>query len=346
MKSFKDISLNITEEEYRADPALSYSTLARYEREGFDKLDKLFEKIDTPSLTFGSMVDSIITGGMEEFNDRFLVADYPKGLSDTLIQIANILFTRYKDTYSNVSDIPDNILADIGKQCDFWANDKYANHRVKLIKEGCSEYYNLLYLSGDKKIVSSEDYKDVLACVDVLKNSDATKYFFKEDNPFDNIERCYQLKFKATLNEVDYRCMADLLLINHDGKYVIPIDLKTSGKAEYNFHKSFVQWMYQIQARLYWRIIRDNMNKDDYFKDFKLFDYKFIVVNRNTLTPMVWEFKDTTALGELHYGKDIIMRDPEVIGKELNYYLTNKPSVPIGILKDGTNDLRKWLNTL
>ena len=75
MRSLKDISWNISEEDYRKDPALSYSTLARFNREGFNNLNKLFDKIETPSLTFGSAVDSIITGGMEEFNERFIVAD-------------------------------------------------------------------------------------------------------------------------------------------------------------------------------------------------------------------------------------------------------------------------------
>ena len=68
MRSLKDISWNISEEDYRKDPALSYSTLARFNRERFNNLNKLFDKIETPSLTFGSAVDSIITGGMEEFN--------------------------------------------------------------------------------------------------------------------------------------------------------------------------------------------------------------------------------------------------------------------------------------
>ena len=68
-KSLKDISWDVTEEVYREDPALSYSTLARYEREGFNNLSKLFNRIETPSLTFGSAVDSIITGGQEEFDD-------------------------------------------------------------------------------------------------------------------------------------------------------------------------------------------------------------------------------------------------------------------------------------
>ena len=40
-KELKDISWQVDESTYRADPALSYSTLAKFEREGFNKLDHL-----------------------------------------------------------------------------------------------------------------------------------------------------------------------------------------------------------------------------------------------------------------------------------------------------------------
>lgn len=103
-----------------------------------------------------------------------------------------------------------------------------------------------------------------------------------------------------------------------------------------------------IQARLYWSIIRQNMDKDEYFKDFKLLDYDFIVVNKRTLTPLVWNCPFTQAQGTLRFGKSdqIEMRSPFEIGKELNSYLTSRPKVPRGISDTGTNDLREWLNTL
>lgn len=41
------------------------------------------------------------------------------------------------------------------------------------------------------------------------------------------------------------------------------------------------------------------MDKDEYFKDFKLLDYDFIVVNRKTLTPLVWACPFTQSTGTL-----------------------------------------------
>ena len=102
-KSLRDISWQVTEPEYRADPALSYSTLSRYEREGFNNLDKLFERIESPSLTFGSAVDTLLTGSEEEFNEQFFVAQLDNPLSDTLIIITKKLFDTWKDVVGKKS---------------------------------------------------------------------------------------------------------------------------------------------------------------------------------------------------------------------------------------------------
>ena len=348
IKSLKEISWQVDEETYREDKSLSYSILAKYERTGFSGLPHLFDKIETPSLTFGSAVDSIITGGIDEFNTRFIVADFPN-ISDSLIQIANTLYERYKNTYKSIEEIPNNILADVGKECEFYANDKYANYRVKLIKEGCSSYYELLFKSTDKKILSKQTYKEVLDAVEVLQNSETTRGYFKHTNPFDpSMEYLYQLKFKGSNKGVNYRCMADLLIVDHNTKTIYPVDLKTSSHEEYDFYKSFITWMYNIQAILYWRIIRQNLDKDPYFKDFKLANYRFIVVNKKSLTPLVWEFKSTTATVPLNFGKDrqITLRDPYTIGEELNEYIKNTPRVPNGISRINANNIEEWLNKL
>ena len=348
-KSLRDISWQVDEPTYRADPALSYSTLARYEREGFNNLDKLFDRIDTPSLVFGSCVDTLITGNEEEFNQLFMVAELDSSLSDTLVTIVKKLFNDFKDKYHALKDIPDDDII-ISIEDIQWNNHWLPKTRAKKIKEDCAGYYGLLYLAGEKKIISTQTYNDVQNTVDKLKTSDATKFYFEPDNMFDDsIQRFYQLKFKATFNGIDYRCMADEIIVFHDKKLVVPVDLKTSSKTEWDFYKSFfIDWRYDIQGRLYWRIIRDNMNRDPYFKDFKLAPFKFIVANKRTLTPLVWNFKSTEAKGDLTFGKNgqIILRDPFTIGEELSHYLKDKPTIPDGISKVSPNQLEDWINKI
>lgn len=342
-KSLEDISWKVTEEVYRKDPSLSYSTLARYEREGFNNLDKLFDRVESPSLTFGSAVDTLITGSEEEFNDKFMVAQLDNTLSDTLITITNRLFDRWKDTYNNIKDIPEDKIIETIQDIS-WNNHWLPKTRVTKIKGDCAAYYKLLYLSEGKTILSTYVYQDVINAVDKLKSADSTKFYFEQNNVFDNsIERFYQLKFKATFNNVNYKCMADELLVLHDYKTIVPIDLKTSYKPEWDFYKSFIEWNYQIQSRLYWRIIRDNMDKDPYFKDFKLANYRFIVVNKNTLVPLVWEFESTQKIGDITTKEGLVLRDPFVIGEELKEYLTNKPIVPKGIELIKPNKLEDWI---
>lgn len=346
-KSLYDISWKVSEPEYRADPALSYSTLRKYEETGFNNLDNLFEKIETPSLTFGSAVDCIITGCREEFEERFMVAEYPS-VPDSVMKVVKDVFREFSATHSSLSSIPDSEIIHRATSLGYQPNWK-PETRAKVIKEKGEDYYNLLFVAGDRTILDTKTYQDVCNAVRALKTSEATKFYFEDNNPFDlDVWRHYQLKFKGEFGGIVYRNMADLLVVNYKEKWILPIDLKTSSHTEWDFYKSFIDWKYQIQARLYWRIIRQNLDKDDYFKDFKLLDYKFIVVNRRTLTPLVWDFPFTQALGTLKFGKNnqIEMRDPFEIGKELNYYISNRPKVPIGINVDSSNDLGKWLNTL
>ena len=347
MKSLYDISWKVDEPTYRADPALSYSTLARYEREGFNNLDKLFDKIETPSLTFGSAVDALITGGQKEFDERFMVAEFPS-TPDSITKVVKSLFSQYGDSYRSLITVSDDAIIKETEYQSYQMNWK-PETRAKVIKEKGSEYYNLLHIAGDRIILDTNTYRDVCNTVRVLKESESTKFYFADNNPFEpDIERLYQLKFKGVFNGIEYRNMADLLLTDHKKKLVVPLDLKTSSHTEWDFYKSFITWDYQIQARLYWAIIRQNMDKDDYFKDFELLDYRFIVVNRKTLTPLVWACPFTKAVGTLKFGKNdqIEMRSPFVIGEELSSYLTSRPKVPMGISETDPNDLREWLNTL
>ena len=341
-KSLYDISWKVTEEEYRKSPALSYSTIARFHREGFDGLDKIFDKIESPSLIFGSMVDALITGGQDEFDNTFIVAEFPN-IPDSQVNVIKYLFNNYSENYNSLLKIPDDLIIVATEVLEFQKNWK-PETRAKVIKENGVEYYNLLHISIGKTLVNTKDYQDAQACVTNLKEYAFTSEFFVENNPFDKtIERLYQLKFQGEYEGIKLRCMADLIMVDHENKVVTPIDLKTSFKKEWNFPSSFIQWGYWIQAQLYWYIIRQNMDNDPLYKDYKLANYQFIVISNNSRIPLIWEYPDTKAEVDCYYGKnnEIECKNWRKIVKDLDYYLTNKPILPIGIGK--VNNIVNWL---
>ena len=335
VKELKDISLDITEPQYREMPELSYSTLATYERAGFNGLDHLFDKKESPSLTLGSAVDSILTGGEDEFNRLFYVADFPS-IGDKEKLVADYLFMNYGHQYTLLEGLPSTYILEAANAYEFQKNWKDET-RVKVLTERCSQYYLIKSEAADKTIIDYQTFDEVKAMVRALRESPATCGYFADDDEMSPVRRYYQLKFKANFDGVGYRCMSDLLLVNYEKKKVFPVDLKTSGHPEWDFCDSFITWGYSWQARLYWRIIRANMDADDYFKDFSLEDYRFIVVNRKTLTPLVWEFPLTRSNGSLmtEDGKEV--RDPFAIGRELRGYLDCRPPVPNGINTVGVN---------
>jgi hypothetical protein len=338
-KELSEISLPISEPEYRQLPELSYSTLSTYESVGFNGIEHLFDRKESQSLTFGSCVDAIITGGENEFYNLFYVADIPS-IGDKGKQVADYLFNTCGSNYFSMIEIPATYILDAANTFEFQKNWKDET-RVKVLTERCGAYYAVKTQVVGKTIIDIPTFESVKACVRALRESPATCGYFADNDELSPVRRYYQLKFRAVLEGVGYRCMSDLLVVNYEKKKVFPVDLKTSlSCTEWDFEQNFKKWHYYIQARLYWRIIRANMDKDDFFKDFSLEDYRFIIVNPKSLTPLVWEFPLTKEVGTLIDDYDHEIRDPFEIGKELQGYLDCKPQVPNGINMEGLNTIK------
>ena len=337
MKKLSEIAWDVSEETYREDPALSYSILSKYDREGFSSLPTLFDKISTPSLTFGSLVDTLLTESEEIFKSIYAVVDIPP-ISDQVKSVLEEIYRVSKEEdFDNVSD---DIIHSCCKMCNYYVDDKWANKRKKEIVLG-KDYYKIISVYKDKKIISVELYKKALQCKEALINNSNTRDYFIPDM-FDEYENYYQLKFKGSYNGVLLRCMVDCLHINHTDKTITPIDLKTTSKPEYEFPNSFITYRYGIQAQLYWSLIRSTLDKDEELKDYKLLDYRFVVINKETLNPLVWEFNQTKRKDGYELG-DKTYRSWRDIAVELNDYLKNKSNQPkwvknINILEDYFNE--------
>lgn len=338
VKELSQIAEKWTEPEYRARPELSYSTISTYESLGFSGLDHLFDRKESPSLLLGSLVDTAITGGEEEFNQLYTILDI--NVTDSGMEICKALVNQCLP-FDTFDEIPESIVSEAAKGTGFWQADKYDNTRYKqVLKTGnIKEYYNALRRS-DKTIVDTATYQTALAMVRALRESPATSGYFADNDELSPIRRYYQLKFKAIIDGVGYRCMMDCVVVDYENKVIYPVDLKTSSTPEWEFEKSFVKWHYLIQALIYHKLLRINMDKDPYFKDFKLDDYRFIVVNPKTLTPLVWKFPLTQERGPFIDDDGKEWPDPFDLGKELQSYLSLRPQVPNGINLYGDNVIK------
>ena len=346
MKSLKDLSLQISEEQYRENPALSYSLIATYEKGGFSSIPHLYDKKESDALTFGSMVDTIITEGMEKFQEKFVIADF-KIPSDSIKEVIDFLLEHSTEEF--FEDIPDDVILTTCDLKEYQMRYK-AETRLSKIKLEGEAYYNTIRQIGNRKVVSDEVYQEVLAVVGALKSHTQTSKYLQQTKEDSNIEFLYQQKFSTNLGGLDVRCMFDLIIVNHDRKIIIPIDLKTSSMLEYDFPKKYLENRYDLQSRLYCKILKNIIKDDEYFKDFKIGDFRFMVVNKNNRLPLVFIDEYSFVEGDIEMkfksGSVKILRDPVTIGKELQKYLNIEAVVPDGIEIYGLTSIQERLKLL
>lgn len=346
--SLKRIAWDVPEEEYRAHPALSYSNLSKYERGGFGSIATLFDKVESPHFLFGSAVDTQITEGLDRYLEKYWVGEVPE-MGPAQVEIIKTVISMVPEAEDNFALASDILIAEVAKAAEYQKNWK-AETIVSRIRETAETYLEFRKQTEGKEVIPAALNQEIGKTVECLQNNPTTENYFRQTNPLDDsIEYLDQMKFKAVLEDgIEYRCMLDRIICNYASMTIQPIDLKTSSKPEWDFFKSFVDYRYDIQARLYWRILRKVMDNDPVFKDFKLLDFKFIVINKLSLTPLVWVYPDTIERGELTYGQGdrYKLRDPEDIGKELTHHLKNLSTVPSTINQIGDNDLNTFLTKL
>lgn len=310
----EEISLNITEAEYRALPALSYSAIARYNREGYSCISHLFESISSTSLTLGSVLDCIITEGYETFNDKYYVSKFnPENKSSKILMD---IYKIFKDNSLTINEILDNYPEQVElvmNNNDYYKN-KTLKSRVKDLMDYL-EYYDDIIIANNRIIIYKDLYKDAEKMYKSLYNNPIT-HGILFDNSTNQIKKYWQIKFKTNLAGINLKCMFDLLMVNDDNKTIYPVDLKTTSTEPFKFFESFVHWGYQIQVRLYTQILK-NIIKDTKYKDYKIATYKYIVVNKNFNNPLVFDIPFSLEEGDIEVEGNLF-KDPISLAKDLD----------------------------
>lgn len=284
-----EASLKLTESEYRNLPELSYSTLSRYDREGYECLRNLDEPISSPSLLFGSMLDCLLTQGEDAFFATYVVCNTPP-MSESLKAAATLLLAREE---LQMALIPDDAILDAANIVGFCPSYKDVT-RVTKIREGASEYYNFMKTHQDCVMVSEDMMSDVQECALTLKTHPRTREFFIPASPVSNHELFFQLQFKSKFYDLPYKGMLDLVKIDHHTKTIYPCDIKTT-KSIYTFVESFYTYRYYLQAAMYTCLLKDTIAAHcPELQDYTIAPYQFIVIDRTNKIPVVFKWAPTS----------------------------------------------------
>lgn len=332
MRKLSELSLNIPEATYHQLPILSYSVLARYEREGgFKSLPRYWNEMfesgpRTEALIFGSAVDTLCThpDPWTAYSTEFHVADLPD-VPDKAKQVIDVMVDRdikWMDT--------ENILA-ILDEMDYYKNWKPATRIAKLCECDAKEYYDtaVSIRRTGKTLISREMDERIKLCYGDLYNNVITgNLMFTNPLPKEyGDERFFQLQFKAELDGVEYKIMCDMITVDHDKKSIHIYDLKTSGKPSYSFKESYLQWGYHIQSHLY-RMVLAEVLKGTEYADYTIDGFSFIVASKVNDTPLVYH--DLSKV----FQRRPWLRDPRIIGKEISdsYSLQCDEDHPVAVL--------------
>lgn len=334
---------NVSEEEYRDNNILSYSLLAKYEREGFECIPTLFEKVQTNSLSLGSALDAYYTDKMN-FDSRVKLVCTDLDLSNKSTQIVMEIWKDFHKEYPILEAVLDNNPDYI---CDIYLKDFYNNLKPKS---------RIAKIYDDKNLLDLYTVLDESMFIDgvVLLNNKSwdtlnSMIYCVEQHPkinnilcgkdTDEVKRYFQLKFKTTINNREYRCMFDEIVVNHKTKTIYLFDLKTTFDKAYNFKQNFLKWRYELQDRLYYTILTQVLKGTEY-ESYTIKDMTNIVVSTTDLNPesnpLMFMFPNCNKRGDMEIdGK--VLRDPLTIGEELYTILENNMQLPPSINRMNDN---------
>ncbi len=301
--SIQNHNLKLTEQEYRDLPIPSYSLLSAIKKQGVDVIhgDKM-----NLNLKFGSLVDCMLTEP-GKVKDLFHQGVAVKSPTANVKKILDKILTTYcsvqavkstsilkrkvakKKTSSNLNDYHAEIIS-CTKSIGIYKN--YSDKKIldTVILAG-GDYFRDKIVSQNKTLVKPEMWALASHTVQTLLSHPFTaKYFVKNVK---DIEIIYQFKFDT--NVCGRRCkgMLDILIVLHDKKVIIPVDLKTGEEPVINFPFLYTHHGYYIQGSLYREALQDIIDRDFNFEDYKIAPFEFVYISKvNPNKPLIFVVSD------------------------------------------------------
>lgn len=296
--AIQDHNLKLTEQQYRDLELPSYSMLASIDKQGVDVVGGVKQSFN---LKFGSLVD-MMCFEPHRVGDTFykgVTAKPPtanvKNICDLILQgldgkegdvvEAKTPLGRRKSMKisSKISDYKNEILASANKLGVYrsYSDDKTINAVVSAGKE----YFKDKVKCRGKILIKPEMWLQASHTAATLIQHPFTAKYFTTGVP--GIEIIYQYKFDTTVGGKRCKGMLDCLVINHNSKVIIPVDLKTGESPCKDFPMLYTSHRYYIQGALYREALLTIVSSDFELMGYSVTDFEFVYISKlNPNKPM------------------------------------------------------------
>lgn len=275
----------ISEKEYRALDALSYSRMRDIAEIGKDAVNAPANNSigHLRGVILGSLVDEMISNKQTSFPKNVCFVNKipgPETVTQSAIEAINKKFNyvHYEDL--NGSDVGNFLLIS-----GFMRNGmNLGNFESKLLNY--KEYIYNLKNHQNSVIITNYDKTVVLGAVKRLRKNMFFSENFKNDSK--GVSIYYQIKMLANINGIPVKCMFDAIIVDHFKKQIQIIDIKTGvlDKPEFKafFEEAYLKYGYYIQAGLYRKIAIEYFKNNNKFHDYEVVDFTFVYSTTNPKT--------------------------------------------------------------
>ena len=243
---------------------------------------------------FGTVVDIMLTGNKDEFDEKFVKIPDETKCSDAVKAIVEEV--EHRCLTGTALEQCRNTILDFCNQNNYQPNWKDDTRIDKIIKEG-SEYFDLLKSIADKTPITESEYAKAVNAVMALKADKYTQYYTRKQKDVEFLDKfivCFGYEGEEIKGELDR------VVINHKTKTITPIDFKTTGKSILGFNYDFWQFRYDFQAAVYtYGLQRHSDIINLLSQGYELKNFLYIVVEKSLIyNPQIFEVhKAITKIG-------------------------------------------------
>lgn len=254
------------------DLVLSFSRVSDFSRNG-PKALLLRTQVNNDGAKIGSITDDWLFD-RDNFEKNYFIYEGDKPTA-TLGKLVDIILKNYT-SLPNVEEVRKII-----KTNGFWKRSKPDTVENAFNIPAFWNYLKAQFKAKTTTLVTNSELTLGQDLALVLESHKHSKDLFYND-----CEKISQYKFKIIYNNVNFRGIIDMVLIDHKKKTIRFIDLKTGQEESANFMNSYIKYRYYFQAAVY-TAAYGTICEELGLKGYTHLPFQFLYIGRKEQIPVV-----------------------------------------------------------